>query len=349
MSRFTPTDSLLARYLTDELSVGERTLIDTWLLADPAHREELARVRALTELRGPTTPWNLDRAWSQVDAQLEQPGKVLPFAPTRGGDKQGTGSRPAESPERPRAWRAMALRAAAGLVLVAGAGYLWRERSVPSINDAEGTRFSTAVGESRDLLLDDSTMVTLGPASTLRVAAGYGRNERTVDLSGEAWFRVRHDDARPFSVRAAGTITLDIGTEFTVRALEGDSIVRVNVFEGAATLRRAAASPSRAVLLRAHEVGILAANRDDVRTSTDSSTAPSWRNGALTFEQATLDDVIAELRRWYRGPFTFANAAAGTRRVSATLPTSDLPEALEILRLALGITIEQAGDTVHIR
>ncbi len=357
MSEFTPTDSQLARYLTDELSAGERVQIDTWLLADPAHREELARLQALTDRRGGKRTWNLDRAWSQVDAQLAAPGKELRFAPRGGVDEfardggQDTSPHGAsrQRPQRPRAWWGNGLRAAAALVLVAGAGYLWRARSIPATQESDGARFATAVGEARDLMLDDSTMVTLGPASTLRVAADYGRAERAVDLIGEAWFRVRHDDARPFSVRAAGTITLDIGTEFTVRALEGDSVVRVTVLEGAATLRRASASPSRAALLRAHEVGELVATRDEVRTTTDSSATASWRTGTLTFEQATLDAIVADLRRWYRGPFEVVTAAAGSRRVSATLPTSDLPEALEILRLALGITIEQAGDTVRIR
>lgn len=348
MSQHTPSDTQLARYLADELSAEERVHVEAWLDADPAHRAELTRLRTLSTTRRPSAAWNVDRAWSQVDAKLEEPGRVLPFATV---EREARDESPAQS--RPRvsrssAWVSIGWRVAASVLLVVGAGYFWRERTAAVPGGPSDTRVATALGESRDLVLGDSTLVTLGPSSTLLVRADYGRTERSVELTGEAWFRVRHDDARPFSVRAAGTITLDIGTEFSVRALDGDSLVRVHVFEGAASLRRATASPSRAALLRTHEVGVLVANRDDVRTSIDS-TGASWRTGSLTFEQAPLDDVIAELRRWYRGPFERANTPGGTRRVSATLPTSDLPEALEILRLALGITIEQAGDTVRIR
>ena len=43
------------------------------------------------------------------------------------------------------------------------------------------------------------------------------------------------------------------------------------------------------------------------------------------------------------------DSTLAARRVSATLPSRDLTEALEILRLALRIDIVQRGDTLTFR
>lgn len=333
MTNPTPSDEQLARYLSDEMSAEERARVDAWSAADTAHHAELERLRVNWQRSGSASDsaarWNVDRAWSRVDAQLESGATVIPLK-----------TRPA--------WHQQAIwRAAAALLLVAGAGSLWRDWFV--VTESAEQRFVTSVGTPRDIVLADSTHVTLGPSSTLRVLAAYGARERVVELVGEASFQVRHDAARPFSVRAAGTITQDIGTEFVVRAVEGDTMVRVTVYEGIASFRRDDAAVESAVTLRAHDVGVLTAGSATVRTQRDSSRQVAWRDGQLTFEAATLAEVASELRRWYPVVITMPDTLVATRHVSATLPTRDLAEALEILRLALRIDIVQRGDTVHVR
>lgn len=343
MSHHTPSDALLARFLADELSAAERASVEQWMDADPANRSEVARLREASAPRSTVGTWDLDGAWLQIDAALKDDASVVPLkAPARPS---------AVATVRRSAWRAHAWGVAAALVLVVGAGYVWRERLTGSSGDTSSiaAHYATGIGVRQDIVLDDSTQVALGPSSSLVVVEGYARGERTVELVGEAWFRVRHDSARPFTVRAAGTVTLDLGTEFSVRAIAGDSMVRVTVFEGAASLRRADAPPERAVMLRVHDVGMLVANERDVRTTSDSSTSLPWRRGVLSFEQASLEDVVLELRRWYAGPMEMPPPTLRARRVSATLPTNDLHEALEVLRLALGMEVEQRGDTVRFR
>lgn len=328
MSDFPPSDDQLARFLAGELPAGERTRVERWLEENPSHAVELDRVRALLRTMSPTSTtsarWNADAAWSRVESRLP----------------------PATSTAR--AWyQHPALRAAAAIVMMAGIGYLWRvQANTATVREA---RYATGVGRLRTITLPDSTVVALGPASSLRMLSGYGRRDRVVELSGEAWFRVRHDATRPFTVRTARSITQDIGTEFTVRALPDDSTVRVIVHEGAATLRQADASADRAVLLRAHDVGLVIGTRDAQRTAPDSTRTPGWRSGALAFEAATLQDVVTELRRWYPVIIAPLDTALRERRVSATLPTNNLPESLTILRLALSLPFEQRGDTIVVR
>ncbi len=333
-----PSDGQLARYLAGELPAEDCARVDGWLATNPSHRAELERVRGALPAGATGARWNTDAAWARVDGQLSSETPVVPLRPREAGT-----NRPV-----PRAWYLQpVLRAAAAIILMAGIGYLWRVRANSAV--VAEARYATGVGRSRSIVLPDSTVVALGPSSTLRVLAGYGSRERIVQLTGEAWFRVQHDATRPFSVRTFNTVTQDIGTEFTVRALAGDSTVRVIVYEGAATLRHVDTSAERAVLLRAHEVGVVAGSGEAQRVAVDSSATPLWREGQLAFDQATLQDVMTELGRWYPVVVMPLDSTLRLRRVSATLPARDLAESLTILRLALGLAIEQRGDTLVIR
>ncbi len=339
MNEPAPTDEQLARYLAGEMPESERAQIASWMAADVSHAREVDRLRALWTSRPPSASssgassaasrWNIDQAWSRVDAQLEDGTPVVPL-PVR------------------RPWhRAPVWRAAAAIVLVAGLGYWFRPQDGDVVPPEQ--QFATAIGAVQEVTLSDSTRVTLGPASTLVVSRGYGTTERTVVLRGEATFNVTHDEARPFAVRAASTVTQDIGTVFSVRALSGDSVVRVIVHEGVASLRSENVSSDRAVVLQAHEVGTLHLGTVTVRVSGDSGLTPVAALASLRFDNATVGEVTTELQRWYPIVVVTDDRAVLSRRLSATLPTNDRAEALDVLRLVLGIAVEQQGDTVRLR
>ncbi|MCC6245827.1 MAG: FecR domain-containing protein [Gemmatimonadaceae bacterium] len=342
MSDFPPSDGQLARYLAGELPAAERARIDMWVNASPANRATIDQLRGALPSASTGSRWDVDAAWSRASGVINDGSAAAPARMPRVDVPE-----PRSSSRSARTWYAHPVwRAAAALVMMAGIGYLWRVRE--NTSRVVETRYSTAVGRARTIVLPDSTVVALGPSSTLRMPAQYGGTTREVELTGEAWFRVTHDATRPFTVRAGNAVTQDIGTEFTVRALPDDSTVRVTVYEGAASVRHRDATVERALLLRAHEVAKVTSSGDVQRLVADSSSTVPWRNGQLTFDQATLVEVAAELRRWY--PITVAplDSALRGRRVSATLPTRDLGESLTILRLALGLTIVQRGDTVDI-
>jgi transmembrane sensor len=330
MNRPIPTDEELARYLADELSAPDRARIDAWANETESHRAELDRLRAAWQSPTSSNRWNVDRAWSQVDARLDTGARVIPL-------------------ERAKAWHQHAAwRVAAAIVLVVGASYWWRLQS-PSASSASDQLFVTAIGEVKDVQLADSTRVTLGPSSRLTVPGAYGHGQRDVSLVGEAVFIVRHDSARVFSVRAAHTITRDIGTVFTIRAIDRDTVVRVSVQEGSASLRSVDAPIDGAAVLRAHDVGVLTVGNPTVRTERESGSGATWRTGQLVFDAASLSDVVRELQRWYVVTVMPLDSAMASRRVSATLPARDLREALDILRLAMRIDIAQRGDTLTFR
>lgn len=88
----------------------------------------------------------------------------------------------------------------------------------------------TAANHTETYVLPDSSRVTLYPESTLRYQKGkFGRRERSVLVSGKAYFRVSPDPACPFRVTGRyGTVRV-LGTafEFDEMSREGETVVYV--------------------------------------------------------------------------------------------------------------------------
>ncbi|HSL69761.1 MAG TPA: FecR domain-containing protein, partial [Longimicrobiales bacterium] len=186
-----------------------------------------------------------------------------------------------------------------------------------------------------------------GPASRLTVAADYGQNRREVVLDGEALFDVRHDEARPFSVRAGRALIEDLGTRFTVRSTDSAE-VRVAVTDGSVRLQ--AAGAGEAVVLTAGDRGIV---RSDGRAVAEPGRASDadlgWTRGSLVFESASLAEVGTQLRRWYGIELQIADPVLRTRRLTATFRGESVPEVLGVIARALGVEIELRADTAVVQ
>src|SRR5262249_47146185 len=151
------------------------------------------------------------------------------------------------------------------------------------------------VGERLTIRLADSSVVTVGPVSTIRYSTS--ADGRTVAVDGIADFNVVHDTARPFRVRAKNAVVTDVGTEFVVRAYAADSGVEVSVTSGVVAVSGGA---SDSLELRAGQVAFVAANGRSARAAgTSAQTLTAWLHGRLVFDDVPLSTVAAELGRWF--------------------------------------------------
>jgi ferric-dicitrate binding protein FerR (iron transport regulator) len=322
-----PSPGLLARYLSGEASDAERAEVEAWASV-PANRREVERLRALWR-PGEPGPWNVDAAWQKVSARLDSP--------------------PAAEVAAPPAWNGRLLAIAAAAILLFGAALVWRA-TLPD-TPAQVLVVTTGLGERRNVDLPDGTKVLLAPTSELRVAEDYGTTTRRVELDGEAWFVVEHDATRPFLVHAAGTITEDLGTEFLVQELANGAGVQVTLVTGLASLRPEGAATDAATTLAPNDIGLLAPGESVARVvrGTNIGALISWAAGRLEFEDAPLVEVAAALTRWYGSPVILADTALANRRFTGTLHLDALADALEVLRLSLGVAIDRRADTLVVR
>ena len=302
----------LARYLAGEASSDDRAQVDTWAGSDPARAAELARMQAVWRPAEAAGTWDTNRAWARISPQLDSAVAVVPI-----------GRRPLVR------W----LAAAAVLGAVGAGGWFGlSERTVV---------FQTAVGERREITLEDGSRVTLAPATRLDVKPGFGKPDRELTLRGRAWFEVTHDEARPFRVQVGQTQVEDLGTEFEIDASAAG--VLVSVMSGSVAIRTGSSS---AVTLGPKDVArVDQTGQSQVAHEVAVEKFLAWRHGTLAFENRPVGQVLRELERWHEIDFVASDDVTG-RGFTGDLPTDRLDVAMATLTTAMGLTANQVGRTI---
>lgn len=329
-----PDWEAIARFLSGESPADEAATVEAWLATHPADRELVERLGQAAML--PVADVDVESALQLVHARMREE----PAAP-RLVVERGTASR----------WQrkhtaAITLLAAA----VAFAAIVLRP-SAPSGDHpavtAVARTYATAVGQRDSITLPDSSLVILGPDSRLIVASNYGNTTRAVELRGDGYFDVRHDAAKPFSVRVDRAIVEDIGTTFAIESDAGDTTA-VAVITGSVRLRASDSSPSAGAVLSAGDRGSMSPD-GQVRAYPHSVTdEAAWTTGRLVFRDASLVRVAGEIRRWYGVNLVIGDSAFANRHVTATFNGEPVDQVLKIIGLTLGARIERQGDSATV-
>lgn len=82
------------------------------------------------------------------------------------------------------------------------------------------------------IVLGDGTSITLQPHGILEFPERFAADRRQISLKGEAFFEVTRDVKRPFLVEAGDVITRVLGTSFTVRNIDEEDNVLIQVKTG---------------------------------------------------------------------------------------------------------------------
>ncbi len=238
-------------------------------------------------------------------------------------------------------WRRAGFRAAAAVVAVFGATVLWRATSTPS----RTTSYVTTTGASQEIRLVDGTEVRLGPGSSLTLDPAFGRGNRKLTLHGEAWFKVTHNAAMPFSIRAGSTTVEDVGTAFLVReSLEKE--VSVRVAEGAVKVTTARDS---SVTLQAGDGAVATSTGITVAAGgVTAGESAALASGRLTFTDASLLEVQDALHRWYGVSLLISDSTLAARHVTADFTGEPIARVAAVLGLTLGVTADAHGDTIEL-
>jgi len=150
---------------------------------------------------------------------------------------------------------------------------------------------ATPRGGQYQLTLPDGTQVWLNAASSLIYPTAFSGNERTVQLTGEAYFEVTHDKKRPFKVKVGGQVIEDIGTHFNVNAYTDELIQTTTLLEGAVRIG--------GHILKPGEKASVAASGTVHVSKGDPEQAIAWKNGLFDFTDNDLPTVMRQLARWY--------------------------------------------------
>ena len=332
-SNASPPDwDAIARFLAGESPAEEASRVNAWLVAHPDDRQLVERLGEVAAV--PATDVDVESALRAVHSRMQADPAAKRLTVVR-----SNGSRWRRSFVVPSL---LAAAAAVFAVIV-----LRRSPGDPQRVAAVAQEYATAVGQRDSITLSDGSHVILGPDSRLTVASDYGTTSRSVELHGDGYFDVKHDAAKPFSVRVSRAVVEDIGTVFAVESDAGDTTT-VAVVSGSVRLRASDSSPTSGAVLSAGDRGSMTAD-GRVQTYPHAVTDDTaWTSGRLVFRDASLVRVAGEIRRWYGVTLHITDSSLVNRHINAEFKGEPVDQVLKIIGLTLGARIERQGDSATV-
>ena len=149
---------------------------------------------------------------------------------------------------------------------------------------------TTPVSGQHEITLADGTEVMLDARSSITFPVAFNGKTRQVSITGQAWFKVRHNADQPFEVAAKGQFIRDIGTEFNVNAYADEPTIKTTLIEGSVAVNDRLMKPGE----QATGIGRAIAIRQ-----VDIEPVIAWRKGNFLFRNQDLKVTLRQLARWY--------------------------------------------------
>lgn len=199
----------------------------------------------------------------------------------------------------------------------------------------------------KELLLSDGTKVWLNQYTIFSYPEKFDKNERLVNLVGEAYFEVAKKNDAPFIIKASNMEIVVVGTAFNVRALEQESIAEIAVTEGVVEIKTNA--QQGATSLQAGEKATYNQLNNSIKKEKFANeNFIGWKNKELKFKDTPLANVEETLNRYFQKKVKIGKEMEKCK-FTGEFKNPQLEEILDIISISLGVTYQTKADTIYIR
>ncbi|MFV0593623.1 MAG: FecR family protein [Draconibacterium sp.] len=196
-------------------------------------------------------------------------------------------------------------------------------------------------GARVEFMLPDSSKGWLNSGSKLKYPSVFGET-RKVELTGEAWFDVKHLNSSAFVVSVPAMDIRVLGTQFNVSAYPDDIFTDVTLEKGKIEVNGKSAifqqtlSPNEKIFFN-HQA------RTVTLSEVDASRFSAWKEGYLIIDNEPLGQVVNRIERWYNVEIDIKDEVLKNYRFKATFRDEPLEEVLKLISTSTPIyyTIEK--------
>ena len=253
-----------------------------------------------------------------------------------------------------RKWIYKLAASVAFLVLITLAVYQvivnYSQPAVTEISGPEIITKSTNKGQKLTIFLRDGTKIILNAESEIKYPAFFSDSERSVELKGEAFFDVAHDDTKIFKVLCDQTVTEVLGTTFNIKSISTSQQVKISLLSGKVKVNLLNDKKKATNTLELNP-GQTACTDKNQGLSLDSFDYNSllWKDGILFFDKAGFNEIIRELESWYGVDFEIIGAAnLENKHYSGKFDNESLQNVLESIGFSKDFNYKITGKKVII-
>jgi len=154
---------------------------------------------------------------------------------------------------------------------------------------------TTPQGRQYHLTLADGTEVWLNAGSSITYPTVFTGKQRTVKVTGEAYFEVAHNKSMPFRVEKGDVKVEVLGTHFNMNTYDDESSLKVTLLEGVV---RVVSTGGENILTPGQQAQV-SKGRIAVANNVNAEEVMAWKNGRFLFSGTDIDQLMRQLTRWY--------------------------------------------------
>ncbi|MFN8253948.1 MAG: FecR family protein [Ferruginibacter sp.] len=248
------------------------------------------------------------------------------------------------------------------------------EQGITKVAESE---VSTKNGSRSKLTLPDGTQVWLNSDSKLVYDnENFGNGTREVSLTGEAYFDVVKNTAKPFIIHTQKINIKVLGTAFNVKAYPEDKLTETSLIRGKieVTIKnrpndKIILSPNEKLIVENNEivdrkVKALPAGRAELPEDTippqvsvnklvpsvsdNSIVETAWVNNRLVFRDESFEDVAVRMERWYNTEIEIQGEALKQQHLNGVFMNESVTQALDALKISIAFKYRIEGQKIII-
>ncbi|GAB3365624.1 hypothetical protein GCM10027566_36470 [Arachidicoccus ginsenosidivorans] len=155
---------------------------------------------------------------------------------------------------------------------------------------------ATPRGGQYQVVLSDGTKVWLNAASSIKYPTSFVGSERSVSITGEAYFEVAHNSHKPFTVSVNGMHIKVLGTHFNVNGYGDDGVTRTTLLQGAIQISR---GTNHKIIAPGQQAAVKANTETITISKVNAQDMIAWTKGFLLLQDNNVQDFMTQLSRWY--------------------------------------------------
>lgn len=327
-------EDIIFKELTNhELTDSEKQKLEFWLNENPKHRKIYAQLKLTILYPEPSKSESIkENTWNDLLIQLKS-------------------DNPRSTTHKPffNRW----VRAAAA-VLIIGVSALFALSNMGVSNSPIAGRAEAKIiekisqpGQKITSVLPDGSLVKMNADTKIEIPEFFTKDKREVALTGEAYFEVVKDPARPFIISVDGFTVEVLGTSFNVKAYENNGYRGVAVKSGKVAVTNL--KKNQVINLTKNEMILL--DEDGAMEKLpilDEDLFFGWTDQRMVFKDNSLDDVLHAIANWYGVDIKISRGVSGDKPYTANYKNPVLEEVMQSLSHVYNFKYSIDGKTITI-
>ena len=212
---------------------------------------------------------------------------------------------------------------------------------------------TTPFGGQYKLVLPDGSKAWLNAGSTLKFPNTFEKSRRHVEMSGEVYFEINPDPAKPFIVNVKSTADHKetevkvLGTHFNISSYSDEPQIKTTLLEGSVEIKREGISkklnPGQQARIQQRS------NQPEISIqNVKASSSIAWKEGRFEFND-NIKDIMRQIARWYDVKIVY-EGDVGDKSFAGAIPRrKNISEVLKMLELTGGIRFTIEGRTITVK